>query len=66
MVSNAGTKMQEAEVGWLMTPLAPSPVMAALWEAATEMPILPLGVDAAFNSLNWQAVMSQPVLRAEL
>lgn len=39
VVSNIGTWMQDVAAGWLMTSLAPSPIMVALVQAATTLPV---------------------------
>lgn len=39
MVSNVGTWMNDVGAGWLMTSLAPSPLMVSLVQAATTLPI---------------------------
>ncbi len=39
VVSNVGTWMHDVGAGWLMTSLAPSPMMVALVQAATTLPI---------------------------
>lgn len=39
VVSNIGTWMHDVASGWLMTSLAPSPLMVALVQAATTLPI---------------------------
>jgi MFS family permease len=39
VVSNVGTWMNDVGAGWLMTSLAPSPLMVALVQAATTLPI---------------------------
>ncbi|MGB9093779.1 MAG: MFS transporter, partial [Gallionella sp.] len=39
VVSNIGSWMHEVGAGWLMTTLAPSPLMVALVQAATSAPV---------------------------
>ncbi len=39
VISNVGTWMNDVGAGWLMTSLAPSPLMVALVQAATTLPI---------------------------
>ena len=39
VVSNIGTWMHDVGAGWLMTSLAPSPLMVALVQAATTLPV---------------------------
>lgn len=39
VVSNVGTWMHDVAAGWLMTSLAPTPLMVALVQAATTLPI---------------------------
>src|SRR5512143_3012251 len=47
VVSNIGSWMQDVGAGWLMTTLAPEPVMVALVQTATTLPfvllVLPAG-----------------------
>jgi MFS family permease len=52
VASNVGTWMQSVGVGWLMTSLTPSPLMVALMQTATSLPIFLLGLPAgAFSDL---------------
>lgn len=44
--SNMGTWMQEIGAGWLMVSLAPDPVMVALVQAATALPVFLLSIPA--------------------
>ena len=48
LISNIGTWMFNVTSGWMMTALSPSPLMVALVQAATALPIflfaLPAGV----------------------
>jgi len=44
--SNIGTWMHEVGAGWLMTSLAPSPLMVALVQAATSAPVFLLALPA--------------------
>jgi len=44
LVSNTGTWMQDVGAGWLMTSLAPTPVMVALVQAATALPVFFLAI----------------------
>jgi MFS family permease len=46
VASNIGTWMHEAGAGWLMTSLTPSPLLAALMQTATTLPVLLLGLPA--------------------
>jgi MFS family permease/quinol monooxygenase YgiN len=46
IVSNIGSWMHEVGAGWLMTSLAPSPLMVALVQAATTAPIFLLALPA--------------------
>jgi MFS family permease len=46
VVSNIGTWMHEVGAGWLMTSLAPSPLMVALVQAATSTPVFLLALPA--------------------
>jgi hypothetical protein len=39
VVSNVGTWMNEVGAGWLMTSLAPSPLMVALVQTAATLPV---------------------------
>jgi len=45
-VSNVGTWMQNVGAAWLMTQLAPSPLLVALVQTATNLPVFLLGVPA--------------------
>jgi len=44
LTSNVGTWMQNVGAGWLMTDLAPSPLLVALVQAATNLPVFVLAV----------------------
>lgn len=46
VVSNIGSWMHEVGAGWLMTSLAPSPLMVALVQAATSAPVFLLALPA--------------------
>ncbi|MFQ5660815.1 MAG: MFS transporter [Gammaproteobacteria bacterium] len=46
IISNVGTWMHDVGAGWLMTSLAPSPVMVALIQTATTLPIFLLAMPA--------------------
>jgi MFS family permease len=46
LVSNIGTWVQDVGAAWLMTSLAPSPLMVALVQAATTLPIFLLALPA--------------------
>lgn len=46
VASNIGTWMQEIGAGWLMTSLSPTPVMVALVQTATSLPIFLLALPA--------------------
>jgi MFS family permease len=46
VVSNVGTWMQNVGVAWLMTELTPSPVLVALIQTATSLPVFLVGLPA--------------------
>src|SRR4051794_12138836 len=46
IVSNVGTWMQNASAGWLMTGLNPDPLIVALVQVATTLPMFLLGLPA--------------------
>jgi MFS family permease len=46
VVSNVGTWMQSVGVAWLMTSLTPSPLLVALMQTATSLPVFILGLPA--------------------
>ncbi len=46
VISNIGTWMHEVGAGWLMTSLAPNPLMVALVQAATSTPVFLLALPA--------------------
>ncbi len=46
VVSNVGTWMQNVGVAWLMTTLTPSPVLVALIQTATTLPVFLIGLPA--------------------
>src|SRR6476469_3654054 len=46
VASNIGTWMQSVGAAWLMTSLTPSPLLVALLQTATSLPILLLGLPA--------------------
>src|SRR5215831_3560070 len=46
VASNIGTWMQNVGAAWLMTALTPSPVMVALVQAATSLPVFLVGLPA--------------------
>lgn len=46
IVSNVGTWMQDVGAGWLMTSLAPAPLMVALVQTATTLPVMLLVLPA--------------------
>jgi len=46
VASNIGTWMQEIGAGWLMTSLSPTPIMVALVQTATTLPIFILALPA--------------------
>lgn len=46
VVSNIGTWMHDVGAGWLMTSLAPTPLMVALVQAATTLPVVMLALPA--------------------
>ncbi len=46
VVSNIGTWMHDVAAAWLMTTLAPEPLMVALVQAATSLPIFMFALPA--------------------
>src|SRR5258706_1674204 len=46
LVSNVGTWMQNVGAAWAMTSLSPSPLMVALVQSATSLPVLIVGLPA--------------------
>ena len=50
LVSNLGTWLQNVGAGWLMTGLTPSPLMAALVQAATTLPVFLLALPAGAHA----------------
>ena len=46
LASNLGTWLHNVGAGWLMTGLTPSPLMAALVQAATTLPVFLLALPA--------------------
>jgi MFS family permease len=46
VVSNVGTWMQNVGVAWLMTTLTPSPILVALIQTATSLPVFLVGLPA--------------------
>jgi len=46
IISNVGTWMQNVGAAWLMTSLASSPIMVALVQAATSLPVFLIGLPA--------------------
>lgn len=46
LVSNVGTWMQNVAAAWFMTSLSPSPLMVALVQAATSLPVFIVGLPA--------------------
>src|SRR5437879_4764984 len=46
VASNIGTWMHTMAAGWLMTSLAPSPLLVALVQTATSLPVLLVGLPA--------------------
>ena len=46
VVSNIGTWMQNAAAGWLMTDLDPAPLIVALVQVATSLPMFLFGLPA--------------------
>src|SRR5258705_12142529 len=46
LVSNIGTWMQNVSAAWAMTSLSPSPLMVALVQSATSLPVLVVGLPA--------------------
>ncbi|HMD50471.1 MAG TPA: MFS transporter, partial [Bryobacteraceae bacterium] len=52
IVSNIGTWMQNVGAAWAMTTMAPSPLLVALVQTATNLPVFLLGVPAgAFGDI---------------
>src|SRR5674476_670396 len=52
IVSNIGSWMHEVGAGWLMTSLAPSPLMVALVQAATSAPVFLLALPDRITNLD--------------
>ena len=46
LISNVGTWMHDVSAGWMMTQLAPSPLMVALMQTATSLPFFLLALPA--------------------
>src|SRR5882724_7017170 len=46
LISNIGTWMQNVAAAWYMTSLSPSPLMVALIQAATSLPVFLVGLPA--------------------
>ncbi|PYN40385.1 MAG: MFS transporter, partial [Candidatus Rokuibacteriota bacterium] len=46
LISNVGTWMQNVGAAWWMTSLSPSPLMVALVQSATSLPVLVVGLPA--------------------
>ena len=46
LVSNIGTWMQNVGAAWVMTSLSPSPLMVALVQSATSLPVFVVGLPA--------------------
>lgn len=63
VVSNIGSWMHDVGAGWLMTSLAPSPLMVALVQAATTTPVfllaLPAGALADIVDRRYYLIISQ-------
>ncbi len=63
VVSNIGTWMHDVGAGWLMTSLSPSPLMVALVQAATTLPMfllaLPAGAMADIVDRRWMLLFAQ-------
>jgi predicted MFS family arabinose efflux permease len=82
VASNIGTWMQNIGAAWLMTSLAPSPMLVALVQAATLLGVLTilnmmtpwillmltfaLGLGAAMNAPAWHAIIRELVGESEL
>jgi MFS family permease len=66
VLGNIGTWMRDVGSGWLMTSLAPSPVMVALVQAASTLPAfvlaLPAGALADLLDRRWLLVAAQAFL----
>jgi MFS family permease len=63
LTSNIGTWMHESAAGWLMTSLTSSPVLIALMQTATTLPIfflaLPAGALADGVDRRWMLILTQ-------
>src|SRR3989442_4327106 len=46
LISNVGTWMQNVGAAWSMTSLSPSPLMVALVQSATSLPVFVVGLPA--------------------
>src|SRR2546428_13690816 len=46
LISNIGTWMQNVSAAWAMTSLSPSPLMVALVQSATSLPVFLVGLPA--------------------
>src|SRR5258707_5694186 len=46
LISNVGTWMQNVGAAWAMTSLSPSPLMVALVQSATSLPVFVVGLPA--------------------
>src|SRR5215467_3611044 len=50
VISNIGTWMQNAAAGWLMTGLNPDPLVVALVQVATTLPMFLFGIQAGLHA----------------
>lgn len=68
VISNVGTWMNEVGAGWLMTSLAPSPLMVALVQTATTLPVflfaLPAGALADIVDRRRLLIITQSLMAA--
>jgi hypothetical protein len=55
LASNIGLWIQNTGAGWLMTSLAPSPVMVSLVQAAAMLPVFLFALPVARWPMSWTA-----------
>src|SRR5260370_3289412 len=67
LATNLGTWLQNVGAGWLMTGMTPSPLMAALVQAATTLPVflLALPAGALADVIDRRRGREHPPLRGE-